>query len=167
VNKIVIRPYTEADVAMIGRVIADTYRRFNLDAFSPREQMLMLGPFQHAYSTNDDHRAAIAEVVRSATVLVAEHRGEIVAVLRGRPERLASLFVRGDYHRKGIGRQLVQRFESDSIRDGISIIRVLATLYAVPFYLRMGYRRSTGIRTTYSFDGYGLPGQPMKKTLFQ
>ncbi|MBN1565536.1 MAG: GNAT family N-acetyltransferase [Anaerolineae bacterium] len=162
---ITIRPYTESDIVAIGCVIADTYRRFNLDQFSPEEQALMLGPFLHAYSDDPDHCAAVAAVVRSATVLVADDQGEVVGVLRGRHERLASLFVRGDQHRRGIGRQLVERFEADSIRDGVTVIRVLATFYAMPFYAKMGYKRSTGVRFVHSFDGPGLPAQPMRKVL--
>ena len=80
-------------------------------------------------------------------VFVAEDDGEIVGVLRGRKVRLASLFVRGDYHRQGIGRKLVERFELECLRQGATVIRVTATLYADPFYLAMGYKRSTGVRT--------------------
>jgi GNAT superfamily N-acetyltransferase len=98
-------------------------------------------------------------------VYVAETNGEIVGVLRGRKNRLASLFVRGDYHRQGIGRELVERFEQESLRQGVTVIRVAATLYAVPFYLALGYKRSTGVRTGWSFEGRGLKIQPMRKVL--
>ena len=36
---------------------------------------------------------------------------------------------------------------------------------AVPFYLAMGYVRSTGVRSCWSFEGRGLPVQPMRKVL--
>ena len=98
-------------------------------------------------------------------VFVAEDEEEIVGVLRGRRERLASLFVRGDYHRQGIGRKLVERFELECLRQGVTVIRVTATLYAVPFYLAMGYKRSTGVRTGRSFEGRGMKIQPMRKVL--
>ena len=88
-----------------------------------------------------------------------------MGVLRGRKERLGSLFVRGDRHRQGIGRKLVGHFERASRREGVEVIRVAATLYGVPFYLAMGYKRSTGVRSSQSFDGRGLPIQPMRKVL--
>jgi GNAT superfamily N-acetyltransferase len=88
-------------------------------------------------------------------------------VLRGREERLGSLFVRGDRHRQGIGRELVERFERASLELGVQVIRVAATLYGVPFYLAMGYKRSTGVRSSQSFEGRGLPIQPMRKILRQ
>jgi hypothetical protein len=47
----------------------------------------------------------------------------------------------------------------------VTAVKLLATLYAVPFYLAMGYRKSTGVRCIHSFEGQGLPSQPMKKIL--
>lgn len=108
-------------------------------------------------------RLAIARAIRASIVFVAEDEGEIVGVLRGRKERIQSLFVRGGYHRRGIGGQLVERCEEECIRQGAEIIKVASTLLAVPFYLVMGYKRTTGIRNGWSFEGTGLRYQPMKK----
>ena len=162
---ITIRNYKESDAAEAGRLIADTYTEFNLSFTSPGERGLMLGPFAHAHSPDADHQAAIAGVLRSPICLVAEAGGEIVGILRGRKERLASLFVRKDYHRQGVGRQLVAHFEAESAAQGVSVVRVAATQYAVPFYRVLGYKKSTGLRSGWSFAGHGLPIQPMKKVL--
>ena len=99
-------------------------------------------------------------------VFVAEDDGEIVGVLRGKPDKLQSLFVRKDHHRQGIGRKLVETFEQASIQQGTAAIRVAATLYAVPFYQKLGYKKTTGVRPGWSFEGSGLVYQPMKKVLF-
>ena len=98
-------------------------------------------------------------------VFVAEDAGKIVGVLRGRSDKLQSLFVRQDYHRQGVGRRLVERFEHECEQQGSAEIKVQATLYAVPFYLAMGYKRTTGIRQMRSFEGRGLQYQPIKKVL--
>lgn len=160
---ITIRDYRERDAAEVGRLIADTYTAFNLGFATPVEQKLLLGPFEHAHSADPTHQAAIARVIRSEMVYVAEDGGAIVGVLRGRFERLGSLFVRGDHQRQGIGRQLVERFEAESRRRGMRVIRVASTLYGFPFYLAMGYKRSTGLRNSRSFDGRNMPIQPMRK----
>ncbi len=160
-----IRRYRESDAKDVGKLIADTYSRYNLSFLAPKARGPFLGPFQHARSLEKFHREAIAKVLRSAIVLVAEDDREIVGVLRGRQERLGSLFVRGDHHRLGIGRRLVERFEKECIRQGSSVIRVAATLYAVPFYLALGYAKSTGARSGWSFEGKGLPVQPMRKVV--
>ena len=160
---ITIRPIRDADAEAIGRLIADTYSAFNLAFLSPEERGPFLGPFRHARSPDHSHQEAIARVTRAAMVFVADDNGEVVGVLRGRTERLQSLFVRGDHHRQGIGRALVACFEAECVRQGAAVIRVAATLYAVPFYLAMGYKKSTGVRSGRSFEGRGLPVQPMRK----
>jgi GNAT superfamily N-acetyltransferase len=165
VNRVTIRDYREEDAQEVGQLIADVYSVFNLDFAPPEELGPLLGPFQYARSPEKVHQQAIARVIRSEMVFVAEEAGEIVGVLRGRKERLASLFVRGDRHRQGIGRKLVEHFEQECHRQGVAVIRVAATLYAVPFYLALGYKRSTGLRPGWSFEGCGLRYQPMRKIL--
>jgi GNAT superfamily N-acetyltransferase len=160
-----IRDYQEDDAGQVGILIADTYTEFNLGFASAKELPLLLGPFQHARSNDQDHQKQIADTIHSEIVLVAEDGSKIVGVLRGRKERLASLFVHKDYHRRGIGRNLVEQFEQESLDQGVGLIKVAATLYAVPFYQKMGYAESGEIKTSWSFDGYGLPHQPMIKRL--
>jgi len=160
-----VRKGRDGDVAKIGRLIAETYRTYNLSHADPDEQDRLLGPFQHAFSDVAEHRKAIREVVSSPMLYVVEIDEELVGVLRGRDHVLASLFVRGDHHHRGVGRALVERFERDSRRRGIDWVRVAATLFAVPFYQRLGYKRTTGVRPCHSFDGTDLQYQPMKKIL--
>lgn len=160
-----IRSYQDSDAARVGQLIADTYSRYNLSFASGDELGKLLGPFRYAWSDERAHREAIAQVIRAPLVFVAEEDGEIAGVLRGRKERLASLFVRGDRHRQGIGRRLVEAFEQASVGEGVTVIRVASTLYAIPFYTALGYRRTTGVRNGWSFEGAGLRYQPMKKNL--
>jgi GNAT superfamily N-acetyltransferase len=162
---ITIRNYNQDDAVQVGLLIADTYREFNLDFAAPADIPALLGPFRHARSTDEAHRREIARMIHSEIVLVAQDGAEIVGVLRGRKERLGSLFVRKDHHRQGIGRQLVQHFERRCIEDGSTVIRVASTLYAVPFYTALGYKKSTGLRNGWSFEGQGLRYQPMKKRI--
>jgi len=144
---------------------------FNLGFATPDQQADLLGPFRFSDSAEPAHRAAIAGVITARMVMVAEEGGAIVGVLRGGrvdPRGrtvLQSLFVAADHHRRGIGRRLVGRFEQACRAGGVTAIKVASTLYAVPFYRALGYRRSTGVRTGCSFQGGGLPYQPMRKTL--
>jgi GNAT superfamily N-acetyltransferase len=160
-----IRNYEEIDSVKIGRLIEKTYGEFNLSFASPENRLRMLGPFRHAWSDESVHQEAIAAILESPIFLVAEARGEIAGILRGRKERLASLFVRKEFHHHGIGRRLVEVFETEMRRQNVSVIRVASTLYAVPFYSKLGYKKSTGLRTSWSFEGYGIPIQPMRKVL--
>lgn len=160
-----IRQYREDDAIAVGRLIAGTYRAYNLSHADPEEQERLLGPFRHADSKDPKQREAIRSVIRSPMLYVAEDGKGIVGVLRGRENVLASLFVQGDRHRQGIGRKLVERFERDSRQRGARWIRVAATIFAVPFYQSLGYKKTTGVRPCRSFDGTDLKYQPMKKVL--
>jgi len=162
-----IRAYREADALAVGRLIQETFRTFNLSYAAPDEQEKLLGPFRHAHSDDPTHQQRIAEVIEAPMVLVAEDSdtSELVGVLRARPGRLHSLFVRSSHHRQGIGRRLMERLERETIQRGGEKITMQATLFAVPFYERLGYVRSTGIRSGSCFDATGFTYQPMKKTL--
>jgi GNAT superfamily N-acetyltransferase len=162
---IAIRAYRPGDAQSVGLLIADTYSAFNLSFLPPAERGPFLGPFRYAGSPDRAHQEAIARTIDSEILSLAEKDGEIVGVLRGRRERLASLFVRGNCHGQGIGRSLVTHFEQACRDQGVTVIRVASTLYAIPFYLKMGYKRSTGVRSGRSFEGRGLRIQPMKKRL--
>ncbi len=162
---ITIRHYRESDAQEVGRLIADTFSEFNLAYASPEERGLLLGPFRHARSREKEHQEEIAQVIRAAMVFVAENDGQIVGVLRGKTDKLQSLFVSPDHHRQGIGRRLVEHFEHECLQRGATVIRVQATLYAVPFYTKVGYKKTTGVRVARIFAGSGFKYQPMKKIL--
>jgi GNAT superfamily N-acetyltransferase len=160
------RDYVEAtDSQAVGELIASTYRKFNLGFASVDEQEKLLGPFRHAFSPDPSHQGAIARVLRAEMVFVAVDGDHIVGVLRCKPGRLQSLFVREDHHRQGIGRKLVECCERECAQRGSRSIGLAATIYAIPFYQAMGYKKSTGLRNGRSFEGEGLIYQPMKKVL--
>jgi len=160
----IIRVYNEiTDAQKVGVLIAETYRTYNLIFASPDEQLKLLGPFRYAGSTDLVQQEAITRVLRTDIIFVAEDGDQIVGVLRCKPGRLQSLFVRGDHHHQGIGRRLVEQCEHWCANRGSLAIHLASTLYAVPFYSTLGYKKSTGIRSGWSFDGEGLKYQPMKK----
>lgn len=162
---VTLRLFHAADATQVGFLIADTFADYNLAYATPEERQLLLGPFRHARSTDPEHQAAIAQIIQAAIMLVAVDETRIVGVLRGRTDRLQSLFVDGDYHRQGIGKELVAQFEQEALRAQTTAIRVASSLYAVPFYLKLGYKKTTGMRTGACFDGDYFPYQPMIKRL--
>lgn len=163
--RIEIRPFRPSDAGPAGRLIAETFRKFNLAYAPPAEQEKLLGPFRNANSEDRKHRHEIARVIDAPWALVAIADDRVVGVLRGSPGRLHSLFVRECYHRQGIGRRLMETFERKCLDAGAEKITLQATLFAVPFYRALGYKRSTGVRSGRCFDGDGFPYQPMKKLL--
>ncbi|MCP3974557.1 MAG: GNAT family N-acetyltransferase [bacterium] len=168
---VTIRRYAQNDGAQVGVLIADTYGEFNLAGLSREARQSMLGPFAHAHSSRPQHRVAVGRAILAPSVWVAEHEKKIVGVLRGGRiddkgrTVLSSLFVCRRHHRQGVGRDLVDRFEREYAARGSKLYKVASTLYAVPFYLSVGYLRSTGVRVTSSFGRSGLLYQPMNKKI--
>ena len=160
-----IRKYKMDDGAEVGLLIKNTYSQFNLNYLPMKECPPFLGPFQHADNPTPEQLQAIQDMIWSEVVLVAERAGKIAGVLRGRINRLGSLFVGSDFHQQGIGRSLVEEFEDWVSGRGGGVIKVASSLYAVPFYLKLGYKKSTGVRKSWSFEGYGFPIQPMRKNI--
>jgi GNAT superfamily N-acetyltransferase len=84
----------------------------------------------------------------------------VVGVIRGNKNRIINLFVAGQYHRKGIATNFIRKFESECIMSHQKEIVLRASLFAVPFYQSLGYKKTTGVRNL-----HGLVVQPMKKKL--
>jgi N-acetylglutamate synthase-like GNAT family acetyltransferase len=129
-----------------------------------------------------------SELIRDGTYFVAEVAGELVAcggwgrrrTLFGgdaQPGRVSDLlnphqdaarirafFVRPDWARRGLGRQILERCESEAQAHGFRAVELLATLTGERFYQRFGY---TGEATV----EYPIPGGevirfvPMRKPL--
>lgn len=162
---VTIRKYSPKDASPVGRLICDTYGQINLAFLPEKERGPYLGPFQHAYSKDPTHQAQIADLIDAPMVFVAEEDDQIIGVLRGSVGRLHSLFVDQTQHQKGIGSKLHEKFETECRKQGAEKITLASTLYAVPFYSKLGYKKSTGVRHGWSFDGEGFKWQPMKKVL--
>jgi predicted N-acetyltransferase YhbS len=165
-EQIEIRPYQQSDTEVVGRLIADTFREYNLSFLAAEDLAPYLGPFQYAHSQDKLRKEEIEKVIQAPMVFVAEMDGKVVGVLRGSHGRLHSLFVLGAYHHKGIGRRLVEMFEGECRKLEVEKITLQSSLYAVPFYQRLGYKKSTGVRQGRSFQGEGFLSQPMKKVLW-
>ncbi|MEE9442043.1 MAG: GNAT family N-acetyltransferase [candidate division Zixibacteria bacterium] len=163
---ITIRKYQKKDSVAVGKLIADTFLKYNLSYASPEEQQKLLGPFRNARSKSQSHQDEIAKLISAPMVFVAvQDKKKIVGVLRGSKEKMRSLFVLGNSHRNGFGRKLVMRFEKECVSQNSQVIKLMATVYAIPFYQKMGYKKTTGIRKMNCLDGTGLPYQPMKKII--
>jgi len=64
-------PYLQdekTDAQSVGKLVAETYRKFNLDFASPEEQEKLLGPFRNAWSAEPAHRDAITRVLMAEMV---------------------------------------------------------------------------------------------------
>lgn len=163
---ILIRPYREQDSVAVAAVITEAFTRYDLAAINKHQQAAYLGPFVNANSKDPAHQQQIAILVQAPIFFIAQDESNhVVAVLRAIPARILTLAVYDFYFFQDIGRQLVEHFEQQMLAEGLNYIKVSAPLHLIDFYLRLGYKRSTGIRSTSCFPNGSLPCQPMKKQI--
>ena len=94
---------------------------------------------------------------------VTVENGSIIGMVQGSiRENSASVglvFVDKEHNRRGIAQNLMKRIEKD-FNSKVKVVKVYSSLYAIPFYEKIGYKKSTGIRWK-----EGMVIQPMKKVL--
>lgn len=91
---------------------------------------------------------------------VTEVNNSVVGMIRGEQDRIVNLFVAIKFQRKKIGSLLLRHYEIACEQEGAEIIRVQSSIYAIPFYVSHGYKKTTGVRHV-----NGLKVQPMKKII--
>ena len=157
VHLIRIRQYRKSDLQSSATIAWNLWRKFfirDCTAEGARWWQAHLAPVKSNMDKIGQRYAA------APISLVATDKGKVIGMVMGTKDELLRLFVHHRYHGKGVGRKLMQRYEAQCLRHVAISIRVLASLYAVPFYTRNGYKKTTGIRNC-----KGLKVQPMKKVL--
>jgi GNAT superfamily N-acetyltransferase len=151
---ITIRRFRASDTKAVVQMISETFTRFNAPDATPEGARWFLESLKNTHNIR-------TRFLQSPICYVACRGSRIVGMVRGRTTTgLNTLFVDGRYHGKGIGRRLVERFERDAAKTGTKVIKLGATMHAVPFYTRMGFKKTTGVR-----NHHGIKVQPMKKAL--
>lgn len=77
----------------------------------------------------------------SGTLTVAQVQDQIVGFVGTRPGEVVSLFVAPTWAGQGLGRELLHRGMADAGRHHQGAITAVATLNAVGFYARHGFKR--------------------------
>lgn len=152
-----IRTFKKNDTYSVAMVISSTFKEFNYKEGDKKAVNWYVG----LYDPRGERLEKLKDYFSKSEILyVATHNDRIVGVILGNKEHLYNLFVTGRYHQKGIGKRLVRKFEKTCRDKGSKSIRTRASIYATPFYLKLGYKRTTGTR---NFKGIRI--NPMKKTI--
>lgn len=80
------------------------------------------------------------------------------------PGKVRAMFVRGDWTRRGLGRRIIERCETDARADGFRELSLMATLPGVPLYVACGFEALDEADVTLT-DGVLLPCVAMRKDL--
>ena len=153
-----LRRFRNEDTREVASLMHKTFKRYNSkDYFKKSSVKEFIDYF-------DPEKNPLPRLIRrfrnTPIFFVAEQEGMIVGTIKGKPIRIFSLYVEDKCQGQGIGRLLVNRFESEARKRGSKAISVRAALYAVQFYEKMGFRKTAEVR-----GYYGMKQQPMIKEL--
>ncbi len=154
-----IRKFRKSDIREVVKIKNESYKEFNSCEYFDKNAV---DKYMEMTSLNKSDRALLEVFrIRGGTIFyVAEEEGKIFGYIKGKKDKIGNLFVLGKKHNRGIGAKLVMKLEEDAKKQGSRIIKIKASLYATPFYQKMGYKKTTGIR---NFSGLKI--QPMVKKL--
>lgn len=152
-----IRKFKIPDTVPVANLISKTFATFNKKEGTIRAVQKYIDHYNPKKTYVENIKNGF---LRTPLFFVAENKGKIIGIVRGTKNRVVNLFVYGNYHGKGIGKKLMQRFEQEVKKQHSNEIRIRSSLFAIKFYQGMGYKKTTGIR-----NFMGLKIQPMRKVL--
>lgn len=154
-----IRKLKAKEIKEAADLVRRTYSIFNKKEGSKKAVQSYLD----LYDSNKNFEKVKKMFLQNEIALVAINNKKIIGIVRGGKNRVFNLYVDRKYHDKGIGKILMERFEKEAIKRGSKEIRIRSSLYAAPFYKKIGYKKTTGIRMSPRL--YYLKYQPMIKKL--
>jgi GNAT superfamily N-acetyltransferase len=136
-----IRCFQNEDARKVAYLIHKALRESNSRDYPPR----IIRAVGRLY-TPARLRAAAVEY----TVFVAAEGERILGTATLAGEYIQGMFVNPRYQGKGIGRKLMDHAERAAERRGVPAVKLNASLTAVDFYSRLGYRK---VRNVFSEEG--------------
>ncbi len=151
----VIRKATKKDTDNIFKLVVKTYSACNRNEGAKEATQRYIKQFK---ITKKNRKEKQESLMKNPIIFVLIDNQKIIGVIKGNKNKISNLFVDPSYHKKGAGRKLVEKFEREAKKRKTKIIKIRSSLFAVEFYKKMGYKKTTGIRSIKE-----LKFQPMKK----
>ena len=149
-----IRIMKTSDIEDSVKLILTVSKEFMFSTYSDEGQIEFKNKLQQIKSKLADKKY-ISYVAKDAGNIIGMVQGSI----RNGYGSIGLLFVDKRYHRKGIGTGLMKKAES-RIKKEVDVVKLYSSTYALEFYQKVGYFRTTGIRSR-----KGIIYYPMKKNL--
>jgi GNAT superfamily N-acetyltransferase len=147
-----IRKFTKKDTVNTALLMVNVYKKFNQGESTKK------GLQEYVNSVHPDKVPLdkLYKKLNKPIAFVATDKDKIIGVVRGNPDRINSLFVDGKYQKKGVGKKLVEFFVRAAKKQGAEFIKVRSSVFAVPFYEAMGFKKTTGLRRPHGMKMYNM-----------
>lgn len=154
-----IRSAQPEDCYSIAGVHAAAVKGINTTLYTPEEIQAWAVPRKPE---------SYAEAIRTKEFVVAEDGDAIVGfgVLNQETAEVEAVYVTPEAGRRGIGREVLRKLEEQASSLGLKVLRLNASLNAVPFYENVGYVAQE--RSTYRLlTGVEIACIPMVKSMMR
>ena len=151
------RKFKKSDIRHIAKIKHSVFAEFCKDDYFEKGAIEW---YLNQVNLNnlDDKLMKSIRITKDSICYVVEENNEIVWYINGKKNRMWNLFVLWKVHGKWVGKNLVELFEKEALKQGSNEIKINSSIYAVLFYQKMGYMKTTWVRNTHD-----LKIQPMKK----
>ena len=156
-ENIKIRKFKQEDLKQASVLVSNTFAKFNSKEGTKKGVQWYVNLFNPKKNSLERIKKMFSFTKIS---FVATDKNKIIGLIRGNKDRIINMYIDGKYHRKGIAKSLFEKFEKECKKQKSKEIKVKASIYAISFYSKIGFKKTTGIR-----NFHGLKIQPMKKVL--
>jgi len=144
------------DLIEVEKLICKVYEKFN----NKEETKKAVQKYLKHHNPKQDFEKLKENFQKTEIFFVVVEKGKIIGVVRGNKNKVGNLFVEGKFQGKGIAKKLMNTFEKEAKKKKSKGIKIKSSIYAIQFYQKIGYKKSTGIKKL-----KGLNFQPMIKKL--
>lgn len=128
---IVIREFDKRDAETVSRLIRNNLTSVNSRDYEPAVIDYMCCLFTPDY---------LCEISTTRMMFVAEENGKVVGMVGLEGNEVCTLYVDPDVHGRRVGKRLLQRVEDFALSCHVHLLHLSASLTAIGFYEKMGYR---------------------------
>jgi putative acetyltransferase len=127
-----IRLANQADVVALGAIFRSAAEVVGPEAYSPAQVAV--------WSSFPENQDAFRAFILAATTFVAVEESQLLGFCGVEDDgRVASLYVRGDRGREGIGSKLLAKAISHAQTSNISRLYAEASVFSRPLFLKFGF----------------------------
>lgn len=138
-----IREFRKQDTISVADLVWKTFKQFNgNDYFDYAGVQATLDCFD---SSIHSEQTLYDTFATSDIIYVYEKDNEILGIIRGSKNKINTFFVDETLQGQGIGKQLINVFEHEALLQKTKLIEINSSIYAAPFYEKMGYIKKSEI----------------------
>lgn len=156
-DDIIVRDFVEKDAEAVSAIICKNLMEVNIKDYT---QEAMEGLCEKNSPENVRERAKIRHTYVATLDDVIIGSGAIGMLDEPDASMIHSVFIEPDMQGRGIGKLILEALEADAFFVDCHLVKVNASITAMPFYVRMGYEHEYGEARLVDNDYYPMIKKP-------